>query len=199
MTEIFSESEKKQIHEIIDNYIEDLTQEFEIRLGIWKKQRGKKLEFSPEITKEKYDELFDSSLIKHSDKEEITATIYTDSNYRKIIHLDKDLKQITKGSIEFSQKLSIKKENLNDKNTRFALSKEIPINEEQFGKSEIRLFKIRYRYSRLSKDGNWRYDFAKIMTLHILKQDLQKIEAKNKIDNWKQEIKEKKKEKLDMN
>merc|ERR1712196_223663 len=132
----------------IDNYTEDLTQEFEIRLGIWKKQRGKKLEFSPEITKEKYDELFDSSLIKYSDKEEITATIYTDSNYRKIIHLDKDLKQITKGPIEFSQKLSIKKENLNDKNTRFALSREIPINEEQFGKSEIRLFKIRYRYSR---------------------------------------------------
>ena len=148
--------------------------------------------FISNIEKNAYDTIMNSDLIQKSKEQEITVTLShtanNGANHRRITLLDENLESKSKKTsikdTDYQEKQNIKKINLKNLSTRVSLSSEKPINKEEFSEKTSNYMKIRYRYSKISKNGHWRYDFGKVYEF-----DGYDIKDKTLIKNWLNEIK----------
>jgi ubiquinone/menaquinone biosynthesis C-methylase UbiE len=136
--------------------------EFEIRLGNYFNQR-----FQPGINYSLYNKIFEQE--EHFSKTIIENTIsfVGNNNIKKILFFNKDLKAIKKnGKIKvlFQEKKKLLELNMYDRNIRISVSEENNLTEDSGIKT---LARYKQRISKITKDGNWRFDFTKVSTVNI--------------------------------
>jgi SAM-dependent methyltransferase len=150
------------IQELVKAKNQNKNLEFEIRLGNYFNQR-----FQPGINFSSYNKILQQEDYFSKTTIENTISFVGNSDIKKILFFDKNLKAIKKnGKIKvlFQEKKKIMQSNLFDQNMRISLSEENNVNQDSGIKTMAR---YKQRISKFTKNGNWRYDFTKVNSVNI--------------------------------
>ena len=178
MDNILSYNEKNHISNLLGRYTDD-NYEFEIRLGYFQD-----FFFKSDMELSKYNQLLNMDELYNLDKETYEQTLVCKSvtnNQKNINYID-----YVPGKITYRFKKRVNIINLNLLECRLALSHEIDL------KSSADIFDNCYRFkdriSRISKNGNWRYDFTKVYDLNIKNENIKDIKQLLSDSNYHYEI-----------